>query len=154
MLEQINKNKTIFTEVLFLCKTKTESQNFRKLTKIILSELDINFYVVPFYGFSIKNNTLSYIINDTVQLLYFIYRLVRFDYDLLYTDRININFAFIGSLFKIPTVIRFLGIGNLKLLINSVKHKLLSPLHYLCLTLKYDFVICSEYGSPPRYFSE
>jgi len=154
LLEQINKNKTIFTEVLFLCKTKTESQNFRKITKIILSELDINFYVVPFYGFNIKNNTLSYIINDTVQLLYFIYRLVRFDYDLLYTDRININFAFIGSLFKIPTVIRFLGIANLKLLINSVKHKLLSPLNYLCLKRKYDLVICSEDGSPARYFFE
>ena len=150
LLEALSEKK-IQTDVIFFCKSKVESKCFSKITNVKLSELNINFVVVPYYASKIKSTTLSTIVNDTIQLIYFFYRLLRNKYKLVYTDKINLNLAIVSSLLQIPTVVRFFGIANLKNYHKSIKNILLSPTIYLGLKKKYDLVICTEDGSPSEY---
>ena len=151
LIEKINEKK-IPADVIFLCKTKEESNNFRKITKINFSELDINFHIVPFYNVSFRINYLNLLFNDIFHTMYLLYRLSGFNYKLIYTDRANLKFALLSSLLRYPTVLRFLGIGSLHTFFLANKNKLLFPIQYLSLKRKYDLIICSEDGSPSRYF--
>jgi len=149
IIEKISEEK-IQADVILFCKTKEESKNFKKITKINFSELDINFYVVPFYNVSFRVNYLNLIFNDIFHAIYLLYRLFGSNYKLVYTDRANLKFALLSSLLRFPTVLRFLGIGNLHTLFRINKYTFL--FQYLSLKKKYNLVICSEDGSPSRYF--
>lgn len=141
----------VSTDIIFLCKTRKESNNFKKITKVHFPGFHSNFYVIPFYGLGIKSSRISTLVNDILQLVYFLSRLLRTKYDLLYCDRANIKCALVGSLLGFKTIIRFLGIGNFNSVFNSLKRKFRSPFMYLSLKKRHDLIICSEDGSPARY---
>jgi len=151
IIEKISEKK-IQADVILFCKTKEESNNFKRITKINFSELDINFYVIPFYYVSFRINYINILFNDIFHAIYLLHRLLSFNYKLVYTDRANLKFALLSSLLRFPTVLRFLGIGSLHTFFLANKNKLLFPIQYLSLKRKYDLVICSEDGSPSRYF--
>jgi|TARA_B100000315_G_C14578771_1_gene589316 glycosyltransferase involved in cell wall biosynthesis len=148
--EKLN-NLNYSADILFLCKTRKDSRKFKKITKMNFPDLRFNFYIIPFFGTRRKVNNLSRL-NEFIQCIYFIKRLLKEKYDLLYTDRIHLKFAFIGSIFKIPTVVRFLGIANFKLFTDSIKYRIRSPFNYLVLKKRYSMIICTEDGTPARHF--
>jgi glycosyltransferase involved in cell wall biosynthesis len=75
-------------------------------------------------------------------------------YDLIYVDRANIVtgafFAFLGK----KVVLRLHGVSDFYENYSKPHFRLMNPLKLLCLKAPFDYIICSEDGSPGKQFLE
>lgn len=75
-------------------------------------------------------------------------------YDLIYVDRANIVtggfFAFLGK----KVVLRLHGVSDFYENYSKPHFRLMNPLKSLCLRAPFDYIICSEDGSPGKQFLE
>ena len=74
------------------------------------------------------------------------------DYDVIYVDRANIVtgafFAFLGK----KVVLRLHGVTNFYENYSKLHFRLMNPLKLLCLKAPFEYIICSEDGSPGSQF--
>jgi glycosyltransferase involved in cell wall biosynthesis len=144
-------SKGVSLDVLLLCKTKRESKNIKGIKKIEFKELNVNFHVFMYHDLKVGNSKLRQLYNDFIQFGMVLFKFVlRKNYDLAYIDRVNIIFAAVISFLKVKTIVRFLGIADLRRLTNGASSIMLSPFIYLSLKMPYSLVLCTEDGSPSK----
>ncbi len=154
LLERLSAEGVAVT-ALVLAKSPAASAPFSGVTERTFPELPgVRFVVVPFYGRFLRHGSLAERANEAAQLLVFAKTLLRLRPDLVYADRASLKAAALASLAGFRTVVRFLGVANFPALAASARAKLLSPLTWLGLFVRYDLILCTEDGSPSRAFFE
>lgn len=147
LIEKLNKHN-IDTDVVFISHNYDDVvKNYKKLK---IKELkNINFYLLPYVKPILPG--LTYL---KLRHLFRFYNLIRCsNYDLIYCDRVNVEYGGIFSKIGYKVILRLHGVAFLNSTIKPLKKSFFPSLeYYLGYKSSFSSVICSIDGSPCRHF--
>lgn len=152
------KKKNIDYNVVFIDKNKNTKEKIKVKKRII----GLNRY---FYLISIPNRKIlskfrlfkkinSYI-NEAVYIKEIMRLVKKDDFDLFYIDRDNVIIgAALKLLFKKKVLLRLHGVANLYDDFIKLSKKIIDPIRYFSFRCNFDYILCSNDGSPGKQFLE
>ena len=153
LIERLSQNKNIDLDLIFTAKGKSK----QKFKAFKFPELDADVLVIPALDFTIFGKGRS-IINQYFQFIVIIFfKVLRNNYDFIYSDRANMEAAaFCANVLKRKVILRLLGVypDMKEMATNGRDLSFFKKIQKKCYKANFEHIICTQDGSGGELFIE
>lgn len=139
-------------DVVLRCMSPSDRKYFPVQTRRTFPGLNFEFHVLPFHMQRLQSDTARALLNYVIDFPFLADKIIRGGYRLVYVDRANLLSGCLALARGLPTVVRFLGIGNMAATQSGFVRSLVAQIQQISIKAPFSLAVSSLDGSPVQQY--